>query len=61
MKKTWIIPQEAVQSFRWMFLDGFDVFKSASKRECVFLKSPVYVEEHWKEKNILEFKTSKAE
>ncbi len=47
MKKTWIIPHKAVQSFGWMFLDSFDAFKSvpdydAGKRECTFLRSPIY-------------------
>ncbi len=27
IKKTWITPQEAVENFGWMVLDGFDVLK----------------------------------
>ncbi len=27
MKKTWIIPHKAAESFGWMLLDGFDGLK----------------------------------
>ncbi len=48
IKKTWIIPRKAVESFDLTFLDGFDVFKilclqAIGKSEWLqFLKSPVY-------------------
>ncbi len=45
-RKTWIIPHEAVESFGWTFLGGFDVLKVSH----VFRKTPFIVEERWTEK-----------
>ncbi len=47
MKKTWIQPHKAVESFRWTFLDGLDVFRVNLHRLLAngsthFSKSPVY-------------------
>ncbi len=47
IKKTWVIPHEAVESFGWISLDSFDALRNvhaqaASKRERAFLKSTVH-------------------
>ncbi len=71
-KKTWIKPHEAVESFGWTFLDGFDVLKlylhrlpakAAKVRGSHFWKTkPVYCEiTLYGKKIILHVKTSKGE
>ncbi len=60
MKKTWIIPHEAVESFGRMFLDGFVVLKlhlhrlpakAAEVSGSHFLVKNLFVmKERWKEK-----------
>ncbi len=57
-KETWIIPHEAVENSGRTFLGGFDALKGAppsttSKREHVYLKSPVYHEGMLEWKKIL--------
>ncbi len=57
IKKTWITAHEAAESFGWTILDSFNVFKSvppktASKRVCPFLESPIHRGGTLKEKKI---------
>ncbi len=71
MKKTWIKPQEAVESSGWMFSDGLDVLKlclhrlaakAAKVSDSHFRKKPVYCEGTLEEKKcIFRFRTSKGE
>ncbi len=41
IKKTWIIPHEAVETFGWMFLNSFDASRTVPS--CTASK-------HWKKK-----------
>ncbi len=59
MKKTWILPHGAVESFGRMFLDDFDVLKlylwNCMWAAGIFGENLFTVEEHWKEKTYSSF------
>ncbi len=66
MKKTRIIPYKAAESFRWTFVDCYDVFKPhlhrmPAKVSANFWSHLFTVEKCWKEKKNPQFKTSKVE
>ncbi len=58
IKKTWIITQEAAESFGWMFLDGLMLsrvspYRHPAKGSVHFRNHPFTMEERWKEKKSL--------
>ncbi len=70
IKKTWIIPHEAVEISGWMFLNNFDVLKlylpglpakAAKVRVLQFWKKAVYRRGMLERKKKSSIKTSKGE